>query len=225
MAQQALRIAATHARLPGEAKREAGGLYDTRFRRLLGQSEWASLPAAIRRRFSKRIAGEKVAIYPGVIRAARFSRWGSALAQLCRVIGAPLPLERACGLPAAVSVSEDHQGAGQFWTRVYGRSYGFPQVIHSAKRFAGPTGLEEHIGHGVGMALSLHVRPDALEFRSDHYFVTLLGRRVRLPRWLSPGETIVIHRHVDEASFEFSLALRHPLLGELIYQEGLFRDV
>ena len=53
-----------------ESRREPRGhsAYDVRFRRLLGAAEWASLPEAVQRRFSKRIVGDRVAIYSGVIR-------------------------------------------------------------------------------------------------------------------------------------------------------------
>lgn len=198
--------------------------YDARFRRLLSVEEWASLPEPVQRRFSKRIEGAGVAIYPGEISLARFSVLGRMLSQLCRAIGAPLPLYKDVGVPAAVSVSEDVQSGGQCWTRVYGRKHGFPQVIHSAKRFAGPSGLEEHIGGGIGMALRVKAIVDGLEFRSDHYFVHLFGMRVRLPRWLEPGVTVVRHKDLGEGEFLFSLSLRHPLLDELVHQEGIFRD-
>jgi len=159
---------------------------------------------------------------------ARCSKIGWLFAQACRLVGAPLPLGRECGLPAAVSVMEDREGKGQFWTRTYARKSGFPQVIHSSKRFAGETGLEEHIGPGIfwgiGMALKVSAIEDGIAFRSDHYFVSLLGKRVKLPRWLSPGETVVKHRHVNEDSFVFSFQLIHQWLGELVYQEGLFHD-
>ncbi|MEO0462215.1 MAG: DUF4166 domain-containing protein [Pseudomonadota bacterium] len=204
--------------------REASEPYDPRFRRLIGAEGWVGLPAAVRRRFSKRVIGERVVIYPGVIRTARFSALGWVFAQLCRLVGAPLPLGREHGMPAAVSVMEDPQGCGQFWTRTYARKRGFPQVIHSAKRFGGPTGLEEHIGFGIGMALQVSAIENGIAFRSDHYFVSILGKRFALPGWLSPGETLVKHRHVDDASFVFSLELTHARLGELVYQEGLFHD-
>lgn len=201
-----------------------GGAYDTRFRRLVGKDAWESLPVAVQRRFSKRVQGERVVIYPGVIKEARFSKAGRILAQLCRVIGGPLPLSADCGVPAAVSVSEDCASGGQCWTRVYGRRSGFPQVIHSAKRFAGPSGLEEHIGRGIGMALKVVAVEGGLEFRSDHYFIEMLGHRVRLPRWLEPGRTTVRHIDRGEGRFVFSLELSHPWLGELVYQEGVFED-
>ena len=119
---------------------------------------------------------------------------------------------------------EDREGKGQFWTRTYARKSGFPQVIHSSKRFAGETGLEEHIGLGIGMALRVSAIDDGIAFRSDHYFLCVFGKRIKLPVWLSPGETLVKHRHVSDNRFLFSLELTHPWLGELVYQEGLFHD-
>ncbi len=199
--------------------------YDLRFRGLIGEEAWGGLPDAVKRRFSKRIAGARVVMYPGKIEIARFSRLGWLFAQCARAIGAPLPLSRDCGVPAAVSVTEDSASGGQFWTRIYGRKHGFPQVIHSAKQFAGPTGLEEHIGFGIGMALKVSAVEGGLEFVSDHYFVSVLGRRIRLPKWLEPGVTKVRHIDQGEGAFLFSLHVQHPWLGELVYQQGRFSDV
>ena len=154
----------------------------------------------------------------------RFSRLGWVFAQICRLIGGPLPLHRDKAQAAVVTVSEDISSGGQCWTRAYSHANGFPQVIHSAKRFAGPTGLEEYLGRGIGMALNVHALDDGLEFASDHYFIRLAKWRVRLPSWLEPGCTIVRHKDLGEGAFSFSLALGHPLLGELIYQEGSFHD-
>ncbi|MBL7372815.1 DUF4166 domain-containing protein, partial [Escherichia coli] len=92
-----------------------------------------------------------------------------------RLIGAPLPLGTDIGVSASVSVTADADGQGQYWTRQYGRAQGFPQVIHSAKRFAGPTGIEEYLGLGVGIALRLEEAGGALLFVSDHYFLKLGG--------------------------------------------------
>lgn len=152
------------------------------------------------------------------------SRCGRLLCQLVRLAGAPLPLSRDTFVPAAVSVTEDPASGGQFWTRVYGRRRGFPQVIHSSKRFAGPTGLEEYVGRGIGIALRLEVRDEALHFLSDHYFLKLGPARLRLPRWLSPGRMRVSHIDCGHGSFAFVLSLVHPLFGELVRQTAMFEE-
>jgi len=114
---------------------------DLRFRKLLGDRAWLALPAATRARFSKSIRDGDSVAYEGEIVECRMSRAGWLLAHALKVIGAPLPLSRDYDVPAAVLVTEDAGCGGQFWTRIYGRRRGFPQVIHSSKRFAGPTGL------------------------------------------------------------------------------------
>jgi hypothetical protein len=113
---------------------------------------------------------------------------------------------------------------GQFWTRLYGSPHGFPQVIHSSKRFAGPTGLEEYLGLGFGIALTLSADHEALRFHSDHYFLALGPWRLRLPLWLSPGRLTITHLDKGDGWFAFVLDLHHPFGRELISQTGLFRE-
>jgi hypothetical protein len=127
-------------------------------------------------------------------------------------------------VPAAVCVSEDRARGGQFWIRIYGRRRGFPQVIHSSKRFCGPTGLEEYVGCGFGVALRLEADGCSLHFVSDHYFFALGRARLRLPRWLAPGALRISHVDCNHGRFAFVLALRHALLGELIRQTAMFAD-
>lgn len=199
-------------------------LTDMRFRALIGKPAWDRLPDAVRRRFSKRLHGQAVALYRGRVVRTEFSRAGWLLAQLLRIVGAPLPLSRDTDVPAVVSVSEDEASGGQLWSRLYGRHRGFPQVIHSAKRFAGATGLEEYVGLGIGMALKVEAMANGLRFASDHYFLVVGERRWRLPAWLAPGRTVVEHHDLGHGCFRFTLLLCHPLLGRLVEQHVLFRD-
>ena len=207
-----------------EQERALRQLLDLRFRRLMGREAWDALPQAVRQRFSKQLSGDAVALYRGRVVRTDFSALGWLLAQILRIIGAPLPVSRDTDVPAVVSVSEDHRSGGQVWSRLYGRRNGFPQVIHSAKRFAGVTGIEEYVGHGVGMALKVEALADGLRFISDHYFLTIAGRRLRLPRWIEPGQTVVEHHDLGHGCFRFSLKLHHPWLGRLVEQHALFRD-
>ena len=198
-------------------------LLDLRFRALVPASEWAALPQAVRSRFSKRMRDGATAAYTGAITDIEASGLGRLLAHAARLIGAPLPLVFQPGA-AVVTVTEDAVGQGQVWTRLLVRPHGLPQVIHSAKRFAGPTGLEEHVGLGVGMALTVTVEQGVLTFRSVSYFADWFGLRLYLPRWAGPGALTVIHEDVGDGRFVFALDLVHPLFGRLLRQRGLFRD-
>ena len=140
-------------------------------------------------------------------------------------------------------MTEDIATKGQHWTRLYARRHGFPQVVHSSKRFAGPTGLEEYVGYGVGMALTIHVEahvPEkwepvfreghaqkqecALIFRAAHYFFQLGRFACGLPNWLTPGALAVTHAELGDGRFLFRLDITHPRLGRLICQTAAFRE-
>ncbi|CTQ56569.1 hypothetical protein LP7551_05129 [Roseibium album] len=198
---------------------------DFRFMDLVGQQAWNALPHAVRRRFGKRLTGGASVVYQGVVVAMRLNFTGHILAQLARLIGGPLPYDMSSvNLPAVVSVTEDGAGDGQFWIRQYGRAAGFPQVVHSSKRFTGPTGIEEYIGSGIGMALRVSANSDGLVFESDHYFLQCGERRLRFPTWLNPGALTITHRDLGNARFLFSLTLKSRFFGELIHQDALFHD-
>ena len=199
-------------------------LDDHRFRALLPDDEWGRLPLAVWRRFSKRLAAGKTVVYIGEVEESFHSHAGWWLAQFARLIGGPLPTGTEACVPMIVTVSEDAASSGQVWTRICARSNGFPQVIHSAKRFAGPTGLEEYIGFGISMSLRLSVEHEALFFRSAGYFLCIGPSRIPLPEWLTPGALTVSHADLGDGTFRFALKVVHPSQGPLIRQSAVFRE-
>lgn len=199
-------------------------LDDDRFRALLSADDWGRLPLATWRRFSKRLAAGRTIVYIGEVEQSRHGRIGWWLAQLARIIGGPLPTGTETGVPIIMTVTEDAASGGQVWTRICARSNGFPQVIHSAKRFAGPSGLEEYIGFGLSVGLRLSVEHEALVFRSTGYFVCIGPLRWLLPPWLAPGALTVSHADVGCGAFRFTLDVVHPRFGELVHQSAVFRE-
>jgi Domain of unknown function (DUF4166) len=201
---------------------------------LLGVDAWSSLPANVRARFDPNDPTNANKTYRGEVVSTHISSIGHILVQLARVVGAPLPLENGATGPATVVLSNLQQAhtaksSSQVWTRIYARSSGLsgvalPQVIQSAKRFAGPTGLEEHLGFGLVMPLVLSVEGRDLAFRATRFQLVILTRRFTLPRWLTPFDCEVIHRDEGSGQFTFILSLTHPRLGRLVHQVAKFSD-
>lgn len=198
---------------------------DLRFRKLLSKEEWESLPLAIPKRFSKRVDGGATVVYAGEVVETNLSVAGAVIAHLARLVGGPLPLWTTPNVPAVVTVTEDARNGGQVWTRLYARKTGFPQIVHSSKQFAGETGLEEHVGCGVAMALTVHAEEGALVFKSKRYFVHIGPFRVMLPALFTPGALTVTHAEEGEGRFSFLLEIVHPVFGPVIRQLATFREV
>jgi hypothetical protein len=196
---------------------------EDRFVRLASDS-WHQLPRAIRLRFSRHLADGQRITYLGEVASTHLSLFGAFFAQLARLVGAPLPLESSGRTPVTVIVTGCERLGGQIWTRIYDRAHTFPQVIQSIKHFGGPTGLEEMVGGGIGMHLTLHVCDRALVFRSAGFFIRLLGVQVSLPDWLTPGVIEVIHREESFGRFSFTLSVTHALAGRMIDQIAFFRE-
>jgi Domain of unknown function (DUF4166) len=209
---------------------------DRRLERLVGDAGWQRLPAAVRRRFGKLGRAGETTVYRGYIESCELSPAGWLIANLARVVGAPLPLDagrfQPGDVPATVVVEALAGGAGTFWTRIYGRLGRFPQTITSAKRFTAGGALEEHLGHGLVMRLAVVEEAGSLVFRSTGYHLQIGRLRIGLPAVLSPGVCEIIHRaepnaadRLAEHAFTFTLTLRHAALGPLVRQVARFTDV
>jgi Domain of unknown function (DUF4166) len=101
----------------------------------------------------------------------------------------------------------------------------FRRSFISSKRFAGPTGLEEYVGYGVGMTLTVYAREGALVFRSKNYFLEVFGRRLFVPEWLTPGTLYVTHAELPDGKFSFTLQIFHRRFGLLLRQMAIFREI
>jgi hypothetical protein len=194
------------------------------FRRLLGEQAWRTLPDAVQRRFERALEPGESAIFLGEVAQTRLTVFGRLCAQVARLVGAPLPLKSLQRTPAAVLVTEDLVDHSQLWTRIYHEPGRLPQVISSIKRFDGPTGLEECVDRGIGMALTIRVEARAIVIESAGYFWRVGRVRLPIPGWLTPGRITVTHREERAGRFSFSLTVEHALFGTTIQQIAFFRD-
>jgi hypothetical protein len=195
-----------------------------RFRNLMSDTDWHALPRDIRRRFETAIPRGGMKLYAGTVITTKISRAGRVLGFFASIAGSPLPDTNGATGPATVIVTEDTLRGGQLWTRLFSRPGRDAQMITSVKRFAGPTGMEERLGHGFTMRLRLTAENGALVFRSVGYDIELFGHRIRLPSLIAPGTCEIIHRNLGPTRFAFILTLTHPLFGQLIRQEAHFEE-
>ena len=206
-------------------------LGDLRFRQLFTDEQWTRLPLPVRNRFGRRVDIGDALIYRGHVDYNHVNRWGHILNKMLRLIGAPLPLDtQNAGAAAIVTVTEAPDGS-QVWMRQYARQNTkrpFPQIIQSAKHFTGTTGIEEHIGCGIGMSLIPLVEGIELVFRAQDIFWDIPGPwkklRLTLPRWLGPSVLRAGHEEIGDGEFAFTLKLEHKWFGKLVDQRVRFRD-
>jgi len=202
-------------------------LGDIRFRQLFGDADWGRLPPPVRRRFGRRVAIGDAVVYRGHVEFNRVNRWGRIINAALRVVGAPLPLDTQNNGAAAIVTVTEAPDESQVWMRQYARQNTkrrFPQVIQSAKHFTGATGIEEHIGAGIGMSLNPLVEGRELVFRAQDIFWDIGPLRLTLPKWLGPKTLRAGHEELGNGEFVFTLLLEHKWFGKMVDQRVRFRD-
>ncbi len=193
------------------------------YRSLIGEHGWNRLHRDIRQRFCLENAHRRV-VYGGVMDRVYLSPAGKLLAQLCRLIGKPLVLHNADDVPMEVKVYPDAKLGGMTWDRYYNYRDRQPDRVRSTKCIRPYLGLIEVVGFGFGMHLEVYEQGGAIVFESKSFFWQLGNLRIGIPPLLTPGKTIVRQKALENRRFEFTLDVRHPLLGQVFYQVGEFAE-
>ncbi|MGI9271950.1 MAG: DUF4166 domain-containing protein [Woeseiaceae bacterium] len=192
------------------------------YRDLLGKDAWNRLYPEVQQRFSVRPAGADQILYRGVMHRVELSPMGWLFAQVCRLFGTPLAPYRGKDIDMEIALTWNKKLRGVTWHRKY--VFGPRRVftVRSTKSVQGKSAIVEHIGHGFSMRLELSERNGNLVFTSTRYDVTIGGWVIRIPAILTPGVTTVTHEQIEGERFRFSLSVKHPLLGQTIFQDGEF---
>lgn len=192
------------------------------FRQLLGSTAWGRLAPAVQQRFAAHSHGvASVTTYCGRMKV-QASFTGRCIAQLCRCIGTPVAPFVGDDVPVTVRVFDKVGGSGTVWERRYEFPDRAPMTVSSIKRLEPDGTLVEALGCGLRMSLDVFESDGALHFLSTGYFFQLGRMRIRLPSWLPPGATHVIHEDQGDGSFRFTMRTDHVRWGEMYVQSGLF---
>jgi hypothetical protein len=181
---------------------------------MVGAADWATLPAALRRRFA---AGQETARYHGTMRLSR-SPIGAVFGWLGKAFGGPLPLATGEAIPTIVDVRAS--AGGVIWERHFGPD----DRVLSVKSLNRRGDLIERTAGGLGMVLALSVEDGALLFTSRCFFLAIGRWSLPVPALLTPGVCRVEHRAVDERRFRFTMTMTHRLWGVTFRQSGIFTD-
>ena len=195
---------------------------DPTYRRLLGSAAWMRLAPEIRRRFSVRPGPFRAIGYSGTMHVVHLSFAGWLFAQFCRLFGTPLAPRRGFDIPMKIRLYRNDALDGTTWERDYDFSPRSHFVVSSTKYCDENGRLCEYLGNGFSMRLTVVERNRSLVFESDGYYVRIPGTRLRIPDWLTPGRTVVVHEQIDGDRFRFCLSVDHPVLGCTIFQDGEF---
>lgn len=198
-------------------------VFKSSYRALLGEAAWHKLHPAIQQRFSDAHCNKPVT-YVGMMTEVFASFWGRVFAQVCRLIGTPLALNGGKNIATRVCVYPNEKLQGLTWDRYYYFPYGGTNRVRSTKCIRSDLGLVEVVGCGFGMRLNLCEREGALVFESTGYYVQVGKLKIAIPALITPGNTVVSQKALDERRFLFSLDVVHPLLGRLFHQHGIFEE-
>lgn len=187
-------------------------------RDVLGLQAWNRLPAAVRERFAEN-AGNVT--YAGAFEFVRASLLGRAFAWLGTLFGTPVAPRTGENVEALVLVRPSTHGVD--WNREYRWADGAKHLVRSTKVVTAEGLLIEKLPARLCMPLKVYEDCGVLHFVSRGYYFDLgFGVHLPLPAFFSPGVTHVEHIDLNHGWFRFTLAVTHPLFGELFFQTGRF---
>jgi uncharacterized protein DUF4166 len=184
-------------------------------RGVLGTAAWMRLPEAVRERFAENAAD---VTYAGGFEIVRASLLGRLFAWLGALFGTPVTPR--VGNDVAARVHVRHHRHGVDWIREY-RWPGGTDVVRSTKMVDANARLIERLPARLCMPLRSYEDQGVLHFVSQGYYFDL-GVPLRLPDFFTPGVTHVEHIDLGHGWFRFTMAVTHPLFGELFFQTGRF---
>ncbi len=204
-----------------DARERAGARHG--LRDVLGNAAWGRLPEAVRERFAA-TAGN--ATYAGAFEIVRASLLGRGFAWLGTLFGTPVAPRTGTNVAARVFVRPSETGVD--WNREYHWLDGTTHLVRSTKVVTDEGRLIEKLPARLCMPLAVYEDGGALHFVSRGYYFDLkfgdpgFGVHLPLPSFFSPGITHVEHIDLGHGWFRFTLAVDHPLFGELFFQTGRF---
>jgi hypothetical protein len=185
-------------------------------RAVLGAAAWQRLPEAVRERFADRAAD---VTYAGGFEIVRASLLGRLFAWLGCLFGTPVAPRVGSDVEARVHVR--HHARGVDWIREYRWQDGSRSVVRSTKTVDAEGRLIERLPARLCMPLDTREDAGGLHFVSRGYYFDL-GVRLPLPDFFTPGVTHVEHVDLGHGWFRFTMAVTHPLFGEVYFQTGRF---
>jgi hypothetical protein len=201
-----------------DARTGAGAGARHGLRNALGNEAWNRLPEAVRERFAL-TAGNVT--YAGAFEIVRASLLGRVFAWVGMLFGTPITPRGGENVAARVFV-RPHAG-GVDWNREYHWTNGSVHLVRSTKVVTADGDLIEKLPARLCMPLTVYEDGGVLHFVSRAYYFDLgFGLRLPLPPLFSPGVTHVEHIDLGHGWFRFTLAVTHPLFGEMFFQTGRF---
>ncbi len=185
--------------------------------------QWQELHANIQARFMHDPAENELIHYKGHM-DTRCSRTGWLFAVLTKIIGNPLTPFEGDAIPMDVKLFRCIKRKGVCWQRTYHLPNKKPYTVTSVKSSDSKSKhLLECVGGGFGMVLRVYAENQQLHFKGVHYFFQVGKFRLKLPHFITPGQTHVIHEDKGSGQFRFTIRMTHKQLGETFFQTGLFK--
>ena len=199
-------------------REDARGNAELGLRSVLGADAWNRLPEAVRERFAENAGA---VTYAGGFEIVRASTLGRMFAWLGTLFGTPVTPHMGTDVEARVMVRPTASGVD--WIREYVFANGRVDRVTSTKVVTEDGRLIEKLPARLCMPLDTFESGGVLHFVSRGYYFDLwLGMRCWLPRLFSPGVTHVEHIDLDHGWFRFTMAVTHPVFGEMFFQTGRF---